>query len=390
MRVAIIVILLLAALLLPACNLTTEERLPTPTPTVQASGKPTVAINSPPNGQSVRQGEEVLISATAADTVGVTRVQLFANNQPVKTVSSENPSGDRQKNYVLDYTPVTRGEVVLRVVAYRVTVASDPAEIRINVTGGSTIVTSTSTGGGGVPGPGPIVTSAPTLDPNDPTCRVQTTSALNMRSQPTTTNNNIITTLPSGAIAQVIGRLGDNSWWQVRYNFSIGWVSAAFTNVYGSLCSTVPIVPIQTIITPTLFTPSVTPSPTPTATPTATATQGFPDLQITNFAGPEEVTLGLGSSTVIFNANVANTGAGRADNFTVRVRVTPADPSVPPVESIVGTLRPGEVIVLPFEVTFTSPGTFIVEVLADSNNTVNEPNEANNRAQLVVEVVLPL
>lgn len=376
------ILLLLAVLLLSACNLTAqEEELATPTPTLQSAGKPTVTINSPANGTSVRQGEEVLVSATASDTVGVTRVQLFANNTVVKSISSESPTGDRTKNYVLDYTPVNRGEVVLRVVAYRGATASDPAEIRINVGGGTSptlAVTRQATS--------PISpTRFPTLDPNDPTCRIQTTSPLNMRSQPiTTTNANIITTLPAGAIAQVTGRLADNSWWQIRYNFNLGWVSAAFTNIYGQNCSVVPVIPIGTVITPTVFVPS----PTPTATPTATATPGIADLQITNLTGPSQLIIPAGQTSVTgeFSVNVANLGSFRALDFDVQLRIVPADPAMPPLETTIGRLRAGEVISLPYLFSFTKPGQYVVEVEADSGDVVNEQNKANNIAQRIVVV----
>jgi hypothetical protein len=41
----------------------------------------------------------------ATDAVGITRVQLLANNQLVKTVSSESVNGEREMAAVLDLHP---------------------------------------------------------------------------------------------------------------------------------------------------------------------------------------------------------------------------------------------------------------------------------------------
>jgi len=79
--------------------------------------KPDVTIVSPTDGSEYVVNNQVLVSVTASDSIGVTRIQLFANDSIVKTVSSESLSGDRTLPAVLDYTPRAAGTVNLRVIA---------------------------------------------------------------------------------------------------------------------------------------------------------------------------------------------------------------------------------------------------------------------------------
>ena len=110
-----LVILMLLTLTLTACNLgsnapqPTAQNLDTPLP----AGPPKIRILSPSVGDEFVAGEEILVSVEAEDSVGVTRVQLLANNQIVKTVSSESLQGDLSMTALLDYTPQSEGTVIL-------------------------------------------------------------------------------------------------------------------------------------------------------------------------------------------------------------------------------------------------------------------------------------
>lgn len=360
----LLLLMLVLSLFLSACNLTAQqERLPTATPTQQgqSSGKPMVTITAPTNNAQVRINELVLVRGTASDDVGITRIQLLANNQPVQTKSF---SGEKNTTFTLDYTPVSRGEVTLSVIAYRNTTASDPATVTL-VVGQPTVPTAAITSS---------VPQQPTVNPNDPTCRAQTNSGLNVRSLPST-QGNIITTLASGTVVPIIGRLGDNSWWQVRVGSSTGWVSAQFTTLYGSNCAFVPVVNTGTLFTATPRPATAAPSLTP---PPPTNTPGTPDLLINRFDGPDSASIASGETSVDveYSVTVTNTGSGPARNFDISLRIVGGETRI----SQVSVLRRGESIVLPFTVTFTAAGNYTLIAEADSGGVVGEISEANNLA----------
>jgi CARDB protein/SH3 domain-containing protein/Big-like domain-containing protein len=364
-------------LVLSACNLSTQpptaEPLDVPIP--NTGGKPVVVITSPDSGSEVTVGTQVLVTATATDTVGVTRVQLIANQQIVKTVSSEAPSGQNNFQAVLDYTPRQEGNVSLQVVAYRGAIASDPAQVDIVVRATAAQVTATIDLSG---------SSGPVIDPNDPTCRALTNTGLNVRTGPAT-NYDKVTTLAAGTVVPIIGRIADNSWWQIRFGVTIGWVNAPFTSVYG-ICTAVPVVvppptPTTTAVTPT---PTLTPLPTLTRTPLPTATPGTPDLVIAGIGGPTDVA--LPSSAVTYAITISNTGSGPSGSFANQVTLpdgTTADLAV------VSNLNPGESISLNVNFTFTTAGTYQLQARADSANQVKEFSEVNNSGSLTINVTGP-
>src|SRR5262245_54825200 len=117
--------LLFVVLAVSACNLSQTPPTPEDQPLPEnASGKPVVQITAPKSGDEFVVGTQIFVTADATDGVGVTRVQLLANGQPVKTVSSESPAGQKSLEVLLDYTPRTQGTVNLQVVAYRSAIAS--------------------------------------------------------------------------------------------------------------------------------------------------------------------------------------------------------------------------------------------------------------------------
>lgn len=368
---------LLTLIVASGCNLSTQpptaEPLEVPSE-LPSSGKPTVQIASPESGDEVAVNTQIFVTANATDSVGVTRVQLIANNQVVKTVSSESPAGQTNFQVLLDYTPRQAGDVNLEVVAYRGAIASDPAQVDITVRSAQSLITATI----------PPIDSGPVIDPNDPTCRILTNVGLNVRTGPGT-NYDRITVLGAGTQAPIIGRIGDNSWWQIRSGFNVGWVSAQFTSVYG-ICTAVPVVNPPPSPTPTGAspTPRASATPTPTPTPTISPTPGKPDLVISSIAGPTSVT--LPSDAVTFAVTITNTGIGPSGQFANKFTL-PAGTETD--LGVVANLNPGESISLSILVSFSGTGTVNLSARADSSNQVTEISEVNNVGILAVTVTGP-
>lgn len=387
-RTARLLLLTLVAGLLTACNLTNQQEvLPTNTPPPVISGRPTVTITAPQTGSEFQVEREILVTASATDDVGVTRVQLLANGQPVRTVLSENELGDRQKNIALGYTPRVAGEVRLSVVAYRGNTASDPAEISVRVVS-QVIATATQATGGGGGGSGPVV---PTIDISDPTCRARARTNLNMRQGPNVSFP-VLRVLGAGETLPIIGRLGNNTWWQLRSGTTVGWVSADFTDVFG-VCNNVPIVqPPVTPTVPATIAPTATIQPSNTPVPPPTSTPQPPDLMISSLTGPQNVTIGAGQTSVRqrYNLTVANIGGRASGEFDIDVTITnlTTGTSVPlnPPLAAVSNVRRNEAIALDFEVEFTAAGSYSIDVVLDPTNDVPELSEANNNALLRVTV----
>lgn len=105
--------------------------------------KPSVNINSPPNGAQVPMGQEVLIRAVADDTASIARVELWVDgnlNAVIQPTSRQAPY-----SAVLRWTPTSPGAHTLVVKAVNInSLTSDPATLAITVTG-SSAATSTPT-----------------------------------------------------------------------------------------------------------------------------------------------------------------------------------------------------------------------------------------------------
>lgn len=368
-RLGVLTLLLVAA---SACNLTQTP----PTPESQdlpdnLSGKPVVEITAPKTGDEFVVGDQLFITAQATDSVGVTRIQLLANNQPVKTVSSESPAGQKTFEVLLDYTPRAQGTVDFQLVAYRGAIASDPANVSVSIRASQAQVTATNQPG---PQPGPII------DPNDPTCRALVNAGLNVRSGPSTVYDRL-TVLSAGAIVPIIGRTGANDWWQVRVGLTIGWVSAEFTSVYG-ICSAVPVIAAPPTPTPLGGAATWTPQPTFTPRPQPTNTPGRADLVITSIAGATSLVL-ADSPDQTYSITITNTGSGPSGSF---VNSFTGPDGVEGDLGAVSNLNAGESIVLTVNVTFTATGNITLRAVADSGTQVAEVSEVNNSATLTVTV----
>jgi len=386
-RIAVFVLVIMGVL--SGCNLSTSgaaQNAPTPTGSSSSGGNPIVKILSPLDGAQVPVNQQILVSANANDTIGITRVQLFANDQIAKTVSSQTPGGDTNLNVLLDYTPTAGGSVVLKVIAYRGVLASDPDQITVNVV---TQTATPSTGGGGqiIVTQQPPIIIVPPINNNDPTCRVLVNSPLNLRTGPGT-NYNILSLLATGTVAPITGRVGDNSWYQIRVGVTTGWVSSLYVTLYGN-CQNVGIPPIPPTPTP-FYTPTFQPTNTLTTTPqppTSTPKPGLPDLVVTNLTlvGPALALNGGASVTGTFSVTVTNTGASPTTQFNNVINVSPpVSPDTP--LGVVASLNPGESIVLNISLTFTAANTYNLIVTSDSDSQITEVSEVNNKAYLTITV----
>jgi hypothetical protein len=369
---------------LPACNLGTTPETEAPIPTEEGSDtvtdvpdsvKPSVTIVSPADGDEFVVDEPILVSVNAVDSVGVTRLQLFANGSIVKTVSSESIAGDQTLTAVLDYTPRATGTVNMQVLAFRGSVASDPGTLQVTVRGSSNQVQTTTQ-------PNPSVPQIP----NDGVCRALTNVNLNYRSQPTTEVDNVITVLPTGTLAPILARLGDNSWWKIQYGTNVGWVSADFTTEYGNCLN----VPVETFNTPTpnvTETSAPTLTPLPTDTPAATLTPALPDLIITSITGEETLALGNDGEVISeYAVTIANVGLGASASFEVALDVILGTETTTLDAGVVSELGSGQSITLLVEVTFESDGDYVLRAEADMAEVVEEVSEINNRGDIDVVV----
>ncbi len=393
-RPLLIIPLMLAA---AACTLTSGPATITPaaTTTPLAVGQPSITIESPDDGVEVNVGDNILVSATATDDVGVTSVQLFADERLVKTVSAEDAQGDTRLPVVMDYVPRNAGQVTLEVIAYRDAVPSEPATVSLTVLEEGDSGSDGGTNGGsdgGNSGNGGNDGGGVVIDPFDPTCRILTNVALNYRVGPGT-NFDRLGTFSAGTQAPIVGRLPDNSWWQVRVNnFTRAWVSANFTTEYGN-CINIPIVappPTATAPVPTNTPtppPTNTPIPSETPVPTATNTPRPADLVVSDITGAEELTLEAGGSvSATFTVQITNTGdSGTSAPFENAILILPDDRTID--LGVVSGLAAGESILLRQSIEFDTVGEFTVQAQADSGDNLDEISDVNNIASLVINVI---
>lgn len=372
-RVWIAVILLVASGL--ACTLTSSESDATPVSNPIPTGKPNVTINQPTNGQTFQVGDKITIQAQASDTgSGVTRVELRVNNVIVDSQTSENPAGEPNLTVLLDYVAAVPSEnLSLAVRAYRGITPSDDATITVKVvnksTAGTTPTAGSNTTGGSTTGSttgGSTTGSVPNT-----VCRARVdTNGLRLRAGPSTSYD-ILTSFELGVEVPLVGRLGDNTWWEVTSNNRRGWVSAAYTTLLGN-CQNIPVT-----------TPPA--SPTPVATNTSPAPQ-LADLTISTLSGSTNIILIGGQAITTYVVRVKNVGQTAAGAFNVTVFY----PTGGSFDYVVQSLAPNTEVEIPgITSTFNSAGTYRLEVLADSSNNITESTKDNNRKTLDITVVFP-
>ena len=370
--------MIVVLLVLTACNLGNNNRQQQQPPedlssTPTATGIPEIQILSPSTGDEFVAGEEILVSVEANDSVGVTRVQLLANNQIVKTVSSESLQGDLTMSAILDYTPQTDGSVTLRVLAYRGAEVSQPDDIQVEVRNTQAEVVATPA----------QISNVPDI-PNDGVCRALINVGLNFREGPSTDFERI-RVLSSGTLAPIVGRIGDNSWWQLRVNNEIGWVSADFTTEFG-ICSSVPLVTPPTKAAPPTTTtpPTLTPPPTVTTDSGNNNNNGEPDLIVTSITGDRSVVIpsNVSSTTETYTVTIRNTGSGASGQFASTIMVNGLERDL----GVVAGLPANSSRDFNIQIEFTQSGSVQLQVMADSDNQVTEISEVNNSGQISVTV----
>lgn len=385
-RVRVSVLVAFLAVLIAACNLggvDREEAIDATPPPTEALTVPEVVINSPLDGAEFIINEPLFVTATITDSVGVSTVQLLANGQPVRTVGVEE-TDNRQFQPVLDFTPRTTGALTLGVIAYRGSVASEQATVQVTVRSSAAAVTATPILGG----------NQPIIDPNDPNCRALVNTGLNFRRGPGTTFD-IIRTLGAGEVLQAVGRLPDNSWWQLSDRTGTrGWVSAQFITLYDgrvTLCRNVNIIQPPATATPQATAtppPSATPTATHTATPTRTATPSavpLPDLRVSNVFCPSELVIPAGETDVTaeFSFNITNSGGAVDQQFSARVRVVNGDTFDAGTYS---GLAGGQTLSATVDITIAQTGEVAVIFAVDPDNEITESDETNNERTCTVTV----
>jgi hypothetical protein len=355
-----------------ACNLTRESDEQTP---AAISNLPAVTVLSPAANAAAPVGAPftVQVSATDSGGSGVTKVELLANNIIVDQKPSQAPTGDREMTVNLTWNaPAVPGNILLVVRPWRGLTQGTPATLPVIVVDSS--VAPTVTLG---PAPGNFTAVAPTFNP---VCRARVDAqGLRLRSTPDTTRtDNIIDDFDLGDEPPVLGRLADNSWYQVRAlaGVNVGWVSGAYVTLLGS-CN-IPVI-----------SPPATPVPTPTNTLIPAAEPPPADLVALNPSGLATVELGAeNTATAIYVLVIRNGGGRESGPFKVQI-VLPGGQQL--IESVT-TLAPGATVSVPVNnltVTFNAPGPQRVLYQADFENVVTESDEGNNIAWLDVNVVAP-
>ncbi len=122
LRFCLRIILIPLALLSGAAGLIACNALP---------GKPSVVIASPPSGSTYREGDDVAIQSTSADTQGVVRVELTIDGAVVR---NDTPPSAQTNFSLIQSWKATQGNHTIIVRAYNAAgAASDPAAISIQV-----------------------------------------------------------------------------------------------------------------------------------------------------------------------------------------------------------------------------------------------------------------
>jgi uncharacterized protein YraI len=97
--------------------------------------------------------------------------------------------------------------------------------------------------GANVPITDGTASGAPTTPPTSPTGIIVTATPfnVNLRSGPGTQFRRVAL-FPAGATAQVVGRNGNNTWWQVNYNGIVGWATAQYAVIQqGADVNSIPV-----------------------------------------------------------------------------------------------------------------------------------------------------
>ena len=363
--------LLIVAIVICVLTLGSGDNDSSPT-AVTSLGTPRITINQPAGGQTFTVGDTITVQAQATDPgTGVTRVELLVNNVVVDSQTSENPVGEKTLSVLLDYNAaVPQQNLILTVRAYRGPVRGEDATVVVNVadrsgsTGNNQVPTTSSntTGGNTVP------TAIPTFNP---VCRARVdVTTLNFRAGPSL-DYAILGKLNLGNELALVGRLGDNSWWEVNSGGTRGWISAALTTLLGN-CGNIPIT-----------TPPVSPTPLPTATQAAAQEA---NLIVSTLTGSKTIVLtssNVVASYILRVKNVGNTGTGAFNVTITKPDGTTFDYTIP------GLAAGAEVEIPDLNASFTTQGTYRLSVFVDSSGNITESNKDDNLASMDITVTDP-
>ena len=131
-RACLAVVLVLLATLISACNFgtavtisqvtatTSDQTTATPPGNTQVAvnNVPQVQIQSPADNSQALVNTEVDVYVQATDQVGVTRIEMRADDLLVDTSASPDPNGSTSLQSLLAWTPTTSGPHVLQIVAF--------------------------------------------------------------------------------------------------------------------------------------------------------------------------------------------------------------------------------------------------------------------------------
>ncbi len=133
-------LVLILLLLLCGCNLSNHQQF-TPTPVI-----PMIQFQFPANNVSVTEGEDLQIQLLAQDSVGIAKVELQVDNQPIQVGKPVDKPAVPVFTVDMDWIAKGVGLHALRATAYRLDgTASDPTLINVNVTAASLQSTPTPT-----------------------------------------------------------------------------------------------------------------------------------------------------------------------------------------------------------------------------------------------------
>ena len=362
-----IVIMILVAM---ACNLNKKDDV---NQSANIGDPPSIVIVNPPQTGVAGELLTIQVEATDPSGEGVTQVQLMVDNIVVNSIPSEDRSGTATLNANLTWTPPTgsQGTVTIRAIASRGLVTGRSEDLRVEILPAGSQITQTPGTGGSTGG------TSPTSSPGFCRARVDT-QGLRFRSQPDTSNDAyIISSFNLNDEPPIVGRLGDNSWYQVSRGSQQGWVFAGLVTVLDCGNTNIPV-----RSAPATWTPVPSPTLAPSAAPRP------PDL-IALVAG--EVSLKLNSSgtaTASYVITVRNIGGSASGEFDVEIIL----PDGGSISKTIANLEPNAQVQVSSDdsgfqsVTFTQPGTQRLRVFVDFDGAVSEIDENNNNAALDIIV----
>jgi uncharacterized protein YraI len=258
-------------------------------PSAVSQQTPAVTIINPANGAQIELNVPLIVQATATDSRGVVRMELWADGVLVSQQASPSPQGASPLLLNLTWTPTVPGSHVLELRAFNTAnQQSTPALVTINVAAGTptattepvAIVTPTPAPSDTPTATAPAIvlfTLTPSPTPTTETQPVlQAVADVNVRSGPGT-NYNVLGLLRAGQAVEAVGRSPEGAWWQIVFppnTGALGWVVGTYVQP-NAAAGDVPVVsgpPSPPTNTPSPPTPTDTPEPSADVTFTADST----------------------------------------------------------------------------------------------------------------------